>query len=407
MLIPITDDHGLLGFILLGPKVSGDPYFSEDVDLLSTLANQAGVAIKNAQLYEQVVLINEYLQNIVGTIDSGVVAVDQEGHITMFNRAATQLTARRADELLNRTVGELPAALAEPLQATLADRQPRVLPEIELPRPTAPVLPIICSTAALREPAGELLGAVAVFSDLTPLKELETERRRAERLAYFEALAAGIAHEIKNPLVAIKTFMQLLPRRYQEAAFREKFGRIANREIGRMEHLVERLRSLAKPGSRPHHALDLRAPIADALELLQPRFDEKRITVSWTLGLVPHSILGDQSELEQLFLNLFINAFELMEPGGVLTVRLTGRDGRTVVEVEDTGPGIREELLAKIFDPFVTTKTHGSGLGLAICATIADAHHARIGAANKSRGIGAVFTIEFPAEAMAPTPLNV
>ncbi len=407
MYIPILDDHGLSGFILIGPKVSSDPYFPQDIDLLSTLANQAGIAIKNAQLYEQVVLIKEYLQNIVATIDSGVAAVDQEGRITMFNRAAARLTGRPADAWLGRAVAELPAPLAEALHATLADRQPRVLPEVELPRPTAPVLPIICSTAALQEPAGELLGAVVVFSDLTPLKELETERRRAERLAYFEALAAGIAHEIKNPLVAIKTFMQLLPRRYQETAFREKFGRIADREIGRMEHLVERLRSLAKPGSRPHHAVDLHAPIADALELLQPRFDEKRITVSWSPGPAPHSVLGDQSELEQLFLNLFINGLEQMEPGGMLTVRLVGREGCTIVEVEDTGPGIREELLAKIFDPFVTTKTHGSGLGLAICATIADTHHARIGAANKSSGSGAVFTIEFPAEAMAATPLNV
>jgi PAS domain S-box-containing protein len=406
IVLPIIADDDLIGAIVLGPKRSGDPFYPLDVDLLSTLANQAGVAIKNAQLYEQVVLINEHLQNIVATIESGVVAVSQAGHITMFNRAAAEFTGLAADALVGRPVAALPGVLAEPLHATLADGQQRVVPDIELPRAATPALPIICSTSPLRAPTGELLGAVAVFSDVTLLKELETERRRAERLAYFEALAAGIAHEIKNPLVAIKTFVQLLPRRLHEEGFRESFGRIASREIERMEHLLERLRSLAKPGGRPRRVLDLRAPIDEALELLQPRLEERRITVQWAAGPTPVAVLGDPSELEQLFLNLLTNAMEAMDPGGTIVVRLTAVDGRLTVEVEDSGPGIDEELLGRIFDPFVTTKLHGSGLGLTICTSIADAHHARLQAANKSGARGAVFTIEFPTETLVQASAN-
>ena len=115
--------------------------------------------------------------------------------------------------------------------------------------------PVICTTSPLREPAGAVLGAVAVFSDLTPVKELEAARRRAERLAYFELLASGIAHEIKNPLVSIKTFAQLLPRRRHDDRFVEDFGRIADREIGRMEQLLERLRRLARPHDTPTYAV--------------------------------------------------------------------------------------------------------------------------------------------------------
>src|SRR3989442_3842611 len=183
LLLPIVSDDDLIGVVALGKKMSGDPFYSQDVDLLSTLANQAGVAIKNAQLYEQVVLINEYLQNIVGTIESGVIAVNRSEHVTIFNRAAEQLTGLAGDRIQGRSISELPAVLGGPLRATAADRRQRVLAEVGLAPADSAALSAICLTSALREPAGGLLGAVAVFSDLTPLKQLETERRRAERLA--------------------------------------------------------------------------------------------------------------------------------------------------------------------------------------------------------------------------------
>lgn len=404
--IPVVYETGLLGFILLGPKLSGDAYFANDVDLLATITNQAGLAIKNVQLYRQVVLINEHLQNIVATIESGVVAVDSAGQITMFNRAAEHLTGLASEDLSTFGLERLPSGLAEPLAATLRDGEPRILPEIELPAPEGQMVPVMCLTSSLREPTGESLGAVAVFSDLTPVKQLETERRRAERLAYFETLAAGIAHEIKNPLVAIKTFVQLFPRRFHEEQFRDGFGRVAGREIDRMLHLVERLQVLAKPTARQHRALDLRTPVNAALELLQPRLEEKCIALQWDPGPDARYVLGGEEELEQLFLNLCINALEAMSPGGTLTVRIVERETAWAaeVEVEDTGPGVPEELVAKIFDPFVTTKVHGSGLGLAICASIANVHRASISARNKSGAPGAIFTVEFPEDAMAAMP---
>jgi PAS domain S-box-containing protein len=401
--IPLLDETGLIGFVVLGAKLSGDPYFPDDLDLLATVAHQAEVAIKNVQLYRQVVRINEHLQNIVTTIESGVIAVDAGGRITLFNRTAEQMIGLDRERARRLSAAGLPSAMGEPLLATLRDGQQRVIPEAELARADGGVLPVICVTSPLREPTGEFLGAVAVFSDLTPLKELEMERRRAERLAYFEQMAAGFAHEIKNPLVAIKTFMQLLPRRGHQEHFRESFGQVASREITRMERLLERLRALAKPGSRPQHVLDVGVPVTDAIEILQARFDENRITVRWQPGPTPCWIMGDREELEQLFLNLFINALEAMPPGGTLTVTIRKRDGCSVVDVEDTGPGIPEEVLTRMFDPFVTTKLRGSGLGLAICASVADSHRATIRAHNKSGSAGAVFSVEFPTGAQVPT----
>ena len=394
LLLPVVSDDGVIALIAVGAKLSGDPFYSQDLDLLMTLANQAGIAIKNARLYAQVVLANEYIENIVATIESGVVAINSAGRVAMFNRAAERLTGLSAAHVTGQSVTQLSSSLSEPLLASAADGAARTLPEIDLPGGDR-TRPVMCTTSSLRDPDGTLLGAVAVFSDLTPLKELEVERRRAERLAYFEVLASGIAHEIKNPLVAIKTFTQLLPRRATEPQFIGEFGRIVGREIHRMERVVDRLRTLAHPGRKPQHAVDVRVPLGEALEFMQATFAEKRITVAATLGDTPCCVLGDHQNLEQLFLNLLMNAHEATPPGGTLTVAVTRGTDDILVTVADSGPGIPPDLVEKIFEPFFTTKQRGSGLGLAISAGVAQAHGARLRAANGPDG-GAIFSVKFP-----------
>lgn len=402
LVLPVLSEDTVIAVIVLGPKLSGDPYYPQDLDLLMTLANQAGIAIKNAQLYDQVVLANEYIENIVATIESGVIAVSASGQVVMFNRAAEQLTGLSATSTKGRSLEVLPICLSEPLRTSIVDGRATVQPEIELPNGTA-TLPAICTTSPLRDPDGTVLGAVAVFSDLTPLKELEVERRRAERLAYFEVLASGLAHEIKNPLVAIKTFMQLLPRRRNDDRFIDDFGRVATREMERMERLLERLRTLSGPGDRPRHPLDVRAPIREALESLQPACDEKNITMIASLGPAPCMVRGDHGELEQLFLNLFMNAHEATPPGGTVMIDLARTDEHVAVTVGDTGPGIPSDLLERVFDPFFTTKQRGAGLGLTICAGIAQTHGARLRAGNRAAG-GACFSVEF---SLLPVPAPV
>ena len=394
LVLPVISDNGVIALIAVGPKLSGDPFYPQDLDLLMTLANQAGIAIKNARLYAQVVLANEYIENIVATIDSGVIAITSAGRIAMFNRAAERLTGLAAEAVKGQAIGVVQPCLSEPLLATVGDGQARKNPESEL---VAGEIrrPVMYTTSPLRDPDGVILGAVAVFSDLTALKELETERRRAERLAYFEVLASGIAHEIKNPLVGIKTFTQLVPRRRNDDRFMDEFTRVVGREIQRMERLLERLGALSRPGRRPQFPLDVRAPIAQAAEAMQPTFDEKGIRLRLALGDSACLVLGQHMELEQLFLNLVMNAHEATPPGGLVRVDVTHDAERISVTVADTGPGIAPELIERVFDPFFSTKHRGSGLGLAICAGIAQTHGARLRAANAPGG-GAVFSVDFP-----------
>ncbi len=397
LLLPLLSEDAPLGVVVVGAKLSGDPFFPQDLDLLTTLANQAGIAIKNAQLYTQVVVANEYVRNIVATIQSGVVAVDALGRVTMTNPTAERLTGLSAGQLASAVARDLPEALAAVLLGTLGDGQARTEPEITLPGPTVGH-PVICTTSPLHDAAGGVVGAVAVFSDLTPLKQLENERRRAERLAYFEMFAPSIAHEIKNPLVAIKTFAQLVPRRHHDRSFVEDFSRVVTREIARMERLLDRLRTMARSADRAPQRLDIRVPIVEAAEFLQAGFDEKRVRLVLDVGNEPRFVSGDHGEIEQLFINLLINGLEATPPDGSVAITLVATDTEVTVTVTDTGPGIPAERLEQVFEPFFSTRQRGSGLGLTICAAIAAAHRAKLRAAN-GHGGGALFTVEFPAAA--------
>jgi PAS domain S-box-containing protein len=398
--IPMLSEGDLIGLLVVGPKRSGDAYFSDDLELLSTLSHQAVIAMRNAQLYRQVVLVNEYVENILATMESGVVATDSVRNVTLCNKAAERMTDATADTLRSQGVVKLPDALREPLEATLSDGQPRTQLESALIDEAGCVVPIVCATSPLKDKAGAVLGAVIVFSDLSRLKDLEREKRRGERLAAFGALASGIAHEIKNPLVAIRTFAELLPERFTEEDFRKDFSVIVLKEIERIDQLVARLRGLAVPSHQSFRSVDIIEPIEETLALLRGQFLQKRIHITRAYGASNTRISGDSDQLKQLFLNLLINAVEAMEHDGEVTVRLADRathDGHSLlIEVTDSGSGIPEQLIGKVFEPFVTTKPKGSGLGLAICRGITDAHKGTIRAIPANPGRGTTILIEFP-----------
>ena len=407
VIVPLVEERDLIGFLALGAKRSGDAYFSNDADLLTTLANQAAVAVRNAQTHARVVQVNEEMRKVLETIESGVVAVGPRGRITLFNRAAERLTGTLAQAARGQSPEQLPGPLGSALSATAVDGEARPQIEFSLPDAAGQLVPLMCSTSALRGPDGAPMGAVAVLADMSRLKELEHEKRRAERLASIEAIASGLIHEIRNPLVSIKSYAQLLPSRGASDEFREMFARTASREIGRIDDLLSRFRTMSRASQHPMELVDLSAPLRDTLETLHAELQDRKIQVRQVGEQTRRPVLGNASQLQQLFLNLCLNAIQAMDPGGELTVRVAdlseGGGSTLLVEVADTGGGIPDHLLATIFDPFVTTKPHGTGLGLAICRSIADAHHARLSARNNVGRPGCTFTVEFPVPAGRPS----
>jgi PAS domain S-box-containing protein len=404
---PLLEEGQLFGLIIGGPKRSGSPYFSDDADLLQTLAHQSSVAIRNAQTHQRVLLVNEELQKTLATIESGVVVVGARGRVNVFNKAAEQLTGRLAETLRGRSIEELPSVLGRLIEATLADGQPHSQVEIALPDPAGQMIPLMCTISPLLGPQGTLAGAVAVFADLSRLKELERERRRAERLASLEAIASGMVHEIRNPLVSIKAFTQLLPSRFDDPEFCQNCARVVGREINRMDDLLDRFRMLSTASRQPMEAVDVVVPLDDTLSLIQPQLEGRGITLRRVTPGPYRPVLGNASQLEQLFLNLCLNALEAMDSGGELTIRVAdlsqGGGSTLLVEVSDTGCGIPDDMAEQIFNPFVTTKARGTGLGLAICRAIADAHKAILRARNHAGRSGCTFTVEFPVPSAKPT----
>jgi PAS domain S-box-containing protein len=396
---PLVSDSAVTGLLLVGQKRSGDPYFAEDIDLLSTLTSQAAVGVQNAQLYRQVVLANKYLDNILSTMESGVIAVDATGRVSRVNPAAERLTGLSSDALQADDPVQMPLALSLPLRDTLEDGNARPQFETSISGPTG-LIPLVCSTATLRGTDGSTEGALIVFSDLTQVKDLEREKQTAERLAAFGTLASGVAHEIKNPLVAIRTFAELLPERFADTDFREDFSKVVVREIDRIDNLVARLRGIASAPQPQLGPVDVRQPLSDTLKLLRGQIEQTRTTVR-TAFEDPHPVVSiDDAQLKQLFLNLLQNAIEAMGTDGTLGVlvtrRYSGGANWIAIEISDTGPGIPESVQDRIFEPFFTTKPTGSGLGLAICRSIVDSHRGSIRAQNgPNRGVTII--VELPA----------
>jgi signal transduction histidine kinase len=394
LIIPLSTEAQPIGAIAVGEKLSGDPYYLEDVRLLQVLGNQATVALKNAQLYERVLLSNQHIENIVATVQSGIIVYDRF-KVRVMNEAALHLLGLDSSIGVPATIParELPLPIAELLDRTLESGSPARTADVTIQRTEGP-LSIMCSTTPLRSADGEVVGAVAALSDLSTLKALEMERARGERLNYFEALASALAHEIANPIAPIKLMTQMLPTRHRDEAFIRDFTRIVIREISRMQKLVDRLRRLSRPASSQRVVVDLRTVLRDAVDVVQPLLEEGQI--SFELIVCEESLLiqGDSSELQELFLNLLTNAVEATPPNGRVVAEAACESTEAYVRIEDNGPGISPEITERIFEPFVSSKERGSGLGLTICDGILKRHQGTI--TTRSTKDGASFTVRLP-----------
>jgi len=398
--VPVRDGQ-LMAVILAGAKLSGDSFFGEDLDLLETLASELAIGLKNAQLYQEIVSIKEYNERILAHMESGVIAVREDGVVTTFNPAAERIIGLEAGRVLSRSLKTLDAAIEAVLQDSLAGHRDAET-EITVSLPEGRILPLVVHTSALHDRNGQIRGAIAVLNDHSRLKALEEDKRRADRLAAMGALATGIAHEIRNPLVAIKTFAELLPERADDREFRSTFAKVAVKEIHRIERLLGRLRALAVPTVFPLRPLDLQVPIGETLDLLRGEADRRRVRFVVEIERDLPPMLGEPDQLKQLFLNILLNGLEAMTGGGTLSVTVRAdRErpdrGLVTVRVTDTGPGIPREDLGRVFEPFFTTKIQGTGLGLAICRSIADAHRAALWAEPGPAGVGTAFVVQFPA----------
>jgi signal transduction histidine kinase len=244
---------------------------------------------------------------------------------------------------------------------------------------------------------GKTIGALTIFQDITQVKALEEKLRQADRLAALGTLSAGLAHEIKNPLSAIKTFVQLIPQKIGNRAFMEKFNITVPREIDRINHLVEDLLELTRNRVRPLVNLKLDALIHQVIDLHGEELKRRQVALEVRLeeGIPP--MRGDTETLSRAFSNLIINATQAMPNGGTLSISSRFDSSSSSVEItfEDTGIGMDEITARNVFNPFFTTKDKGVGLGLALTRKIIEDHQGRIRVASQM-GKGTAFILVLP-----------
>jgi PAS domain S-box-containing protein len=403
VLIPLSVEQEVVGFIAVGEKRSGDQFFNQDIEFLATIGHQAGAALKRGQLHEEVTWMKEYNESILRHMESGLVVVSHDNLITVVNEAAARMLGMPATETVNQPLDKLMACgLGIPLFNTLREKSVYTNHEATLMTGSGQALPVVLSTSILHGEDGQPSGAILAFNDLSQIKALEEEKRRIERLASIGAFMSGIAHEIKNPLVAIKTLAELLPEQYDDEEFRDTFTKVTLHEVDRIDALVRRLRSLSSGSTVPLHPLNVLAPLEETLSLVSGEFTRRHMQVVRAYQSPIPPIMGDHDQLKQVFVNLCLNSVEAMGERGrlMVTVESHGKHvdqpSELVIQIADTGPGVPAEHLSTIFDPFFTLKEQGTGLGLAICRGIIDYHRGSITAANCSEGSGAVFTVKLP-----------
>ncbi len=405
--VPLKTSSKLAGVLLLGPKFSKDIYSSEDVMAFTSMANPIATAIVNARLYRRLEEANLHRERILRNMRGGVVAVDTAGRITTLNQGTVELLGRVE---LGSHMDVLPIEITQVLRKTLDEERSIRDFETEIFNPREETIPVVTSSAPLHSGDGVLTGAMIMIYDLSQVKRLEQHVKRADRLSSIGTLAAGMAHEIKNPLVSIKTFSQLLPKRFDDEEFRTGFSDIVPSEVDRIDSIVTRLLDFARPKKADFAPHNIRAIIEDVFALVENQTRAQDIEVETSFPGPAVIIYGDEQQLHQVFLNLVLNAVDAMENSIEKKLSVTVEYGRThlrpkgqsplleaecaTVSFSDTGSGMTEEAIDRIFTPFFTTKDTGTGLGLSVVHGIITEHGGQIDVrSTPNRGTTFVITI--------------
>lgn len=407
--IGIRSRGRLVGLLLLGVRTSGRIYGREDQHNLQILCNHLGVAVENARLYTESVEHRLHSVTLLNNLVNGVVATDGEGEITMINREAQRLCRLPPPGDRPLRLDDLSAPLADALRRTLQQGAGERDLDAEIPQPNAPPMPIRLGTSPFHNAEGQIMGALAVLSDQTTVRKLEAQIRRTDRLASVGTLAAGMAHEIKNPLVTINTFTQLLPERYADADFRTTFTDLMQHEVQRMNSLVNQLLRFARPSPPLLAPLRLAGVVEHCLLLMEQQIRNHRVQLEKQMRAPEAMIRADANQMEQAIVNFVLNALQSMAPEGRLLVglrRIESPQARRTwrhttpaaieLRIQDSGCGIAPENLNSIFDPFFTTRSEGTGLGLSVAHGIIVEHSGAV-EVESTVGVGTTFTITFPA----------
>jgi PAS domain S-box-containing protein len=413
--VPCVFEGRTIAVLALSRKETDEPFNSEDLGLLTAVAGQVATAIENGRLYRQLHLkaeelgrMREFNENILESLDNGLVVFDADEKIVRWNRALEEFYGVARDAAIGCHLGDLfDAPFVEALRAARQEhpygatlhRVPLSSRDSSMPR-----LLVNATEVPLQNAAGDdaVVGMLMIIEDITDRVQLEEQLQISEKMASIGLLAAGVAHEVNTPLTGISSFTQMLLEGADPADPRTVLLEKIERQTFRAAKIVNGLLNLSRPGTASNERVDvdINAVITDVFSLLEHQFEVGSIKVRRELAPMPVTVPGIEHQLQQVFLNLFLNARDAMPSGGWLSVTTRVEGDRIVAEVADTGSGIPSEQLARIYDPFFTTKAigRGTGLGLSITYGIVREHDGTINC-DSAVGQGTRFTMSLP---MAP-----
>ena len=414
--LPCTVRGRTIAFIGVSRTEQGDFLSSDDLELLVTLSNYLGIAIENANLYrslqrkvEDYERLKEFSENIVESINVGILAADLEDCVESWNTRMEQLTGISRENAQGHKLTELlPPPLLERLDWTRGQAQVHHFDKITLPyasKSSGKESVVNIATAPLVSRDGEQIGRLVIFDDITERADLERRLVQADKLSSIGLLAAGVAHEVNTPLAVISTYAQMLTK---QVAGDEQTARMLDKiakQTFRASEIVNSLLNFSRTSTTEVARVDLNRVIQETVSLLEHQLAKAGIQLKLGLASPLGCVDGNAGKLQQVLLNIIINARDSMEPGGILEIT-SFNDGALVgVDVADTGHGIAPEHLARIYDPFFTTKgaKKGTGLGLSVTYGIIQEHGGTIEVFSRPQG-GSRFRIELPLSKLAARP---
>ena len=392
--IPCRVKDRVIAYIGLGRTKSGDYLTSEDLELLATLSDYVGIALENARLYKSLEEraaeyhdLKDFSENIIESINVGVLAEDIDGRIVGWNKALENLTGLNRAEMLGRRADDV-------IPSHFLDR---LAEHRYLYKQKWNDLTVNFSATSLLDKSGATRGTLIIIDDITDRIRLEDQLVQNDKLTSIGLLAAGVAHEVNTPLAVISSHAQMLRKQISVEDSRYKLLEKITKQTFRASEIVNNLLSFSRIHATEFNAVDIHQVITDTLSLLEHQLRIARIEVDRQFMPGRAVTLGNSGKLQQVFLNLFLNARDAMSEGGVLSIRTVSVDSKIEIVVTDTGSGISNENIKKIYDPFFTTKTagKGTGLGLSVSYGIVQEHGGNI-SVESELGHGTSFKLEFP-----------
>ena len=366
-----------------------------------------GLMLEKVRLQKELIETKNFLESIVEKAGDAISVVDLEGKVLYWNEGAEKIYGYKKEEVGGKKLSQFLYPRDERLRAEeekLMDqlmarvKRGEVVPNVEVKRQTKEGREIITSMtiSPLRDAEGRIVGVSRICKDITDLKKAEERLILTERLSSLGELTAGVAHELRNPLAGIKINTQILSRKKDLLEMEKKLLNSTQEGIEKIQKIVDDMLHFAKPKPSHFREEEVNEVVEKSMAILQTKLKKANIISVFEQGQGLPKVRIDIHQIQQVLINVLLNAIQAMEKGGTLAIRTFSENGNDVgIEVRDTGVGIPRPHLKKIFDPFFTTKSEGTGLGLSISLKILENHGATIDVVSEE-GKGSTFTIHFP-----------